>query len=46
MSVKIEILDYKYDDGDNLVDVNAASSGIGSGLWKVGLMRLKTRWPS
>ena len=35
MSVKIEILDYKYDDGDNLVDVNAASSGIGSGLWSV-----------
>jgi hypothetical protein len=31
MSVKIEILDYKYGSGDNLVDVNEASSGLSSG---------------
>ena len=31
MSVKIEILDYKYGSGANLVDVNEASSGLSSG---------------
>ena len=31
MSVRIEILDYKYDSGNNLVDVNEASSGLSSG---------------
>ena len=31
MSVKIEILDYKYGSGANLVDVNEASSGLASG---------------
>ena len=31
MSVKIEILDYKYGSGINLVDVNQASSGLSSG---------------
>jgi len=31
MSVKIEILDYKYGTGDNLTDVNQASSGLSSG---------------
>ena len=31
MSVKIEILDYKYGSGSNLVDVNQASSGLSSG---------------
>jgi len=31
MSVKIEILDYKYGSGDNLVDVNQAASGLSSG---------------
>ena len=31
MSVKIEILDYKYGSGDNLVDVNEAASGLSSG---------------
>tara|TARA_R110000824_G_scaffold52721_9_gene146479 strand:+ start:3720 stop:6719 length:3000 start_codon:yes stop_codon:yes gene_type:complete len=31
MSVKIEILDYKYGSGDNLVDVNQASGGLSSG---------------
>ena len=28
MSVKIEILDYRYDEGENLVNVNLASSGL------------------
>ena len=31
MSVKIEILDYKYGSGDNMTDVNQASSGLSSG---------------
>ena len=31
MSVKIEILDYKYSSGNNLADVNQASSGLSSG---------------
>ena len=31
MSVKIEILDYKYGTGNNLADVNQASSGLSSG---------------
>ena len=31
MSVKIEILDYKYSSGDNLTNVNKASSGLSSG---------------
>ena len=31
MSVKIDILDYQYGLGDNMVDVNEASSGLGSG---------------
>ena len=31
MSVKIEILDYKYGSGANLVDVNEAASGLASG---------------
>ena len=31
MSVKIEILDYEYGSGDNMVDVNQASSGLSSG---------------
>ena len=31
MSVKVEILDYKYSSGNNLTDVNQASSGLSSG---------------
>ena len=31
MSVKIEILDYKYSSDNNLTDVNQASSGLSSG---------------
>ena len=31
MSVRIEILDYKYGSGNNLVDVNEASAGLSSG---------------
>ena len=31
MSVKIEILDYVYGSGDNMVDVNQASAGLSSG---------------
>ena len=31
MSVKIQILDYEYGSGNNLVDVNQASSGLSSG---------------
>jgi len=31
MSVKIEILDYQYGSGSNMVDVNQASSGLSSG---------------
>ena len=31
MSIKIEILDYKYGSDDNMADVNQASSGLSYG---------------
>ena len=35
MSVKIEILDYRYDEGENLVNVNLASSGLSATKYTV-----------